>query len=296
MFGKFSTAAVHSVVALTFIAVTATTTAAQGAKVRVAVMNFENNSSWAWWGDRLGEAAADEIATQLVQSGKFTVIERTQLGAILAEQNLGAIGAVTPSTAAKIGKLLGVQLILTGSITQFSIERTSVGFRGIGGSVSNAESKLDVRLINTETGEIMVAAEGQGNKRMGGGYFKGAAAERTFDQGAAQEALRPAVELVVLKVAGMAMSLQAIQPAAPEGQIVSTRGTSYYINRGQNAGVTLGQRFAVMRMVQEIKDADGKVLDRVIEKVGTLEVTQVLSQSAVCRLVDGAAQVNDAIK
>jgi len=47
---------------------------------------------------------------------------------LLAEQDL----------AAKIGQLLGVQLILTGSITQFSIERTSGGFRSFGPSVSRA--------------------------------------------------------------------------------------------------------------------------------------------------------------
>lgn len=94
------------------------------AKIRIAVSNFENNSTWSWWGDNLGRAAADELATQLVQTGKFTVIERAQLDAILREQNLGASGAVTPATAAKVGKLLGVQLLLTGSITAFSIKRT----------------------------------------------------------------------------------------------------------------------------------------------------------------------------
>jgi len=139
---------------------------AQG-KVRVAVMNFDNNSTWSWWGDNLGSAAADELTTQLVTSGKFTVIERAQLGAILAEQNLGQSGAVTASTAAKMGKLLGVQFILTGSITQFSIERRSAGFRGIGGSLANAESKIDVRLVNTDTGEVMVVAEGQGRRGFG---------------------------------------------------------------------------------------------------------------------------------
>ncbi len=65
------------------------------AKIRVAVMNFENNSTWAWWGDNLGAAAADELATQLVQTGKYTVIERRELASILQEQNLGASGAVT---------------------------------------------------------------------------------------------------------------------------------------------------------------------------------------------------------
>lgn len=266
---------------------------------RVAVLNFENNSTWTYWGEHLGRAAADELVTQLLKDGRFTVVERAQLDAVLAEQRLGATGAVDAGTAAKIGRILGVQYILTGSITQFSVERTSVGIRafgGIGGSVANAESKLDVRLINTETAEIVLAAEGQGNKRMGGGSFRGTGAERTFEQGAAQEALRPAIEQVVAQLGARAGELQAAMPAAPAGQIVGMKGDLVYINRGQAAGVQVGQRFAVSRVVDEIRDADGTVLDRVVDRVGVLEVTQVLSQSAICRIVDGDVRVNDTIE
>ena len=284
------------VLMLAAVLVGAPSTVFAQAKIRVAVSNFENNSTWSWWGDNLGKAAADELATQLVQTGKYTVIERAQLDAILREQNLGASGAVTSATAAKVGKLLGVQLILTGSITAFSIKRTSIGLRGIGGTYSNAESKVDARLVNTETGEVMVVAVGQGNKRMGGGYFKGVSAEQTFDQGAAQEALRPAIEQVVLKLSEQTGSLQSMTPAAPEGQIVSTRAGSYYINRGSGAGVKVGQKFNVHHVVDEIKDADGKLLDKVIEQTGVLEVTQVLANSSVCKLVSGKAAVNDAVK
>lgn len=108
---------------------------AAGKKIRVAVFDFQNNSTWSWWGDRLGEAANDEFVTQLVNSGQFTVIERQKLQAILAEQGLGASGAVQASTAPKIGKLLGVQLMFTGSITAFSIKKTGLSFGGIGGSI-----------------------------------------------------------------------------------------------------------------------------------------------------------------
>jgi curli biogenesis system outer membrane secretion channel CsgG len=282
-------------VALSLLFVAAGSAEAQ-TKARIAVVNFANNSTWSWWGDNLGSAAADEMTTQLVKGGQFTVLERAQIGAILTEQNLGASGAVTPATAPKVGKLLGVQFLVIGSITQFSIERVSAGYRGIGGSVSTAESRMDVRMIDTETGEVTVVAEGRGTKRMGGGYFKGAGAERTFDQGAAQEALRPAVEQVTARINAQSSTVAARMPAAPEGQIVSTRDGQYFINRGQNAGVKVGQRFDVMRVTDEIKDADGRLLDRVIGKVGTLEVTQVLSQSAICKLLDGNAAVKDAIK
>jgi hypothetical protein len=52
----------------------------------------------------------------------------------------------------------------------------------------------------------------------------------------------------------------------------------------------------VHRVTDEIKDADGRVLDRVVKKVGVLEVTQVLSQSAICKVVEGTATINDAIR
>ena len=256
-------------------------------KVRIAVMNFENNSTWSYWGDNLGKAAADELVTQLFRIGSFSIIERAQLDALLAEQDLGASGAVDTSTAARIGQLLGVQLILTGSITQFSIERTSGGFRSFGASVSRAESVLDVRLVNTTTGEIMLAESGEGRKTFGGGFFRSA--------GVAQEALRPAIEQVTEKIASQADRFASLKPVAPPAQIVGARDGSIYINQGENYGVQVGQRFEVVRVVDEIRDANGNVLDRITDTVGVLEVTRVLSQSAICRVVEGEASEGDTI-
>lgn len=294
----FSVRSMTSRVAMAVVGVglLASFASAQTARPRVAVMNFANNSSWSWWGDNLGQAAADELVTQLLKGGRFTVIERTQLDAVLAEQQLGASGAVNAATAAQIGRILGVQFMLTGSITQFSIERTSARIRGIGGTYSNAESKLDVRLISTDTAEILLAVEGQGNKRMGGGSFRGVAAERTFDRGAAQEALRPAIEQVVERISAQSGTLQTAMPAPPTGQVVGAKDGVFYINRGESAGVKVGQRFEVSRVTDEIKDADGRVLDRIVSKVGVLEVTQVLSQSAVCKVIEGDVKVNDTIQ
>jgi curli biogenesis system outer membrane secretion channel CsgG len=265
-------------------------------KVRIAVMNFENNSTWSYWGDNLGKAAADELVTQLFQTGSYSIIERAQLNALLAEQDLGASGAVDSSTAARIGQLLGVQLVLTGSITQFSIERTSGGFRSLGVSVSRAESVLDVRLVNTTTGEIMLAESGEGRKTFGGGFFKGAGLERQFDAGVAQESLRPAIEQVTEKIARQSDRFASLKPVAPPAQIVGARDGSIYINQGENFGVQVGQRFEVVRVVDEIRDASGNVLDRITDTVGVLEVTRVLSQSAICSIVEGDASEGDTIQ
>jgi len=279
------------VAAVGFLAPNATM--AQGQKVRVAVLNFENNSSWSNWGDGLGNAAADELVTQLVNSGKFSVIERRQLDAIIAEQNLGQSGRVNSATAAQLGQILGVQAVLMGSITQFSIGRKSGGIGPLSASYSEAESVLDVRVINTTTAEILSVAEGNGKKRFGGVAYRNVNFEQNFDAGLAQEALRPAVEQVVNELVDRVEDLAALAPVAAVANIVGEGGGSVYIDRGENFGVEVGQRFDVLRVVDEIRDAAGNVLDRVTEKVGVIEVTRVLSQSSICTIVEGKAKEGD---
>ena len=63
------------------------------AQPRVAVMNFENNSTWGYWGDNLGAAAADELVTQLLKTGSYRMIERSQLAARTVSTSWGT-GAI----------------------------------------------------------------------------------------------------------------------------------------------------------------------------------------------------------
>ena len=265
-------------------------------KVRLAVMDFGNGSGWDNWGERLGAAAADELVTQLVMSDEFTVVERDRLQAILAEQELGMSGAVEPSTAARVGELLGVQAILTGSITQFSIERRSGGLGPVSASYTEAESMLDIRVVSSVTGEVLVVVEGEGKKRLGGLAVDDVRYEQTFDQGLAQEALRPAVERAVERLLDERDRLAALEVPESPGAIVGVSEDAYYVDRGENFGVQVGQRFDVYRVVDEIRDASGNLLDTVTERVGVLEVTRVLSQSAICSVVEGEAREGDQVR
>ncbi len=270
--------------------------AGQGAnKIRVAVMNFENNSSWYYWGDNLGRAAADELVTQLFNTGEFSVIERSQLDAVLAEQNLGQSGLVNPTQAASVGRLLGVQLILTGSITKFSIDRKGGGFGGFRAEYSEAETNLDIRLIDTNTAEIMFADVGEGKVRLGGLRVKGVEAHQDFDAGLAQESLRPAVENVVEKIAAKSDVFASVQVPVAPAEIVGASDTGFYIDKGENHSVAVGQRYRVLRVVDEIRDSSGNLLDTITEEVGVIEVTRVLGQSSICTLVEGSAAEGDTL-
>ncbi len=270
---------------------------AQGTRPRIAVLSFQNNSTFTYWGDNLGGAAADELTTQLVKSGAFTVVERSQVNAILEEQHFGLSGAVDAATAAEVGKILGVQAVLFGSITQFSIDRKSGGLGSLRVTYTEAESKMDVRLVSTTTAEILAVAEGQGKKRMGGVGWENFDFQRDFDQGLAQEALRPAVESAVSEIVEQADVLASMAPVLPPGEVVgSPEPGVVYIDKGAGDGIEVGQRFDVYRVVDEIRDSAGNVLDQVTEKVGVIEVTRVLSSSSICSVVEGQAAEGDTFK
>jgi curli biogenesis system outer membrane secretion channel CsgG len=267
-------------------------------KIKVAVIDFENNSTWHYWGDRLGQAAGHEFVTQLLATNQFTIIEREKLQSVLAEQSLGASGAVTPSSAAKIGKLLGVQLLFTGSITAFSIKKTGGSFMGVSAASGKAESKLDVRMIDTTTGEILLAVDGKGDKKMGGVGFRGTSFEQDYDQGVASEALRPAVQEVTRKIVANIDKLAALAPVAGAGKILDVKddGSKIYIEGGADNGVNVGDVYTVYRVTDEIKDEDGNVLDRIEGKIGEIVVTTVNPRSAIAQKRSGDVKKGDSYR
>jgi curli biogenesis system outer membrane secretion channel CsgG len=260
----------------------------------VAVVRFENKSTWHWWGDRLGEAAADVFVTALMDTGQFSLIEREKVDEILREQNLGASGRITPQTAAKIGKMLGVDLMLTGSVSQFSISRTGGGIGGLRVGVTTGKVVLQARLVNTTTGEIMVAAEDENKKRLVGARIKGLDFKQKFDYGLAHEVMHPAVEKIVVKIAGKA---QGMATKAYSGRVVKVEGKKVWINIGSNAGIQVGDEFEVLRKGEELIDPEtGLSLGAEQEKVGKVVVTEVKPKFSIGTIQEGNAQAKDYLK
>ncbi|HBK68897.1 MAG TPA: hypothetical protein DDZ91_09670, partial [Firmicutes bacterium] len=91
---------------------------------KIAVLPFDDGSiDEVWWGDyNVGSGVSDELVTALLNltPQKFRVMEREQIQRVLEEQEFGASGLVDASSAAKIGKILGVQFLLIGKVTEFT--------------------------------------------------------------------------------------------------------------------------------------------------------------------------------
>ena len=139
-----------------------------GQKKRIVVMDFDYGTTNSYYSSYRGVGAARGISelliNELVNNGTYTVVDRSKLEQALRQQNRS--GAVDASTAAEIGKQLGVDAVLIGTITRFNIDKQSGGggFMGVGGSSSKTKAsvQIDVRLISTASGDILATARATG--------------------------------------------------------------------------------------------------------------------------------------
>jgi curli biogenesis system outer membrane secretion channel CsgG len=299
-------------------------------KKRVAVMNFDyatvHQSVLSIWGadNDIGKGIADLLVDQLVTDGQYSVIERKALDKVLAEQNFSNSDRADPSSAAKLGKVLGVDAIIIGSITQFGRDdkKTGVGagaFGGFGrkvgiGGIEKKESKAAVavsaRMINTDTAEIIAVATGKGESMRSGTALVGAGAGggsgggAGFDMQSSNFGATILGEAVHAAVADMAKQLDAKASALPtrtvsiEGVVADASGGAIIVNVGKRAGVKVGDRLEVRRKIREVKDpSTGKVIKRVEDKVGEMVVTEVDDLSATGKFTGaGAAKVGDSVR
>ena len=179
-------------------------------KPRIAILEIKNKADNQYWWHGGGEAAQDVFITELVKSGKFRVVEREHINAILQEKGLVLSGDIDPATAMQIGKLLGAEYLLAGAVTEYGEEGTNVHTPGIrrlpGVSVGKKTftAAMNARVFDVSTGEIVWADEArheEGSARVFvGGFGGGKDDRRMFDK-----VMRPIIDDLVasLKVADL---------------------------------------------------------------------------------------------
>lgn len=301
---------------------------AQAHKPRIAILDFDYGTvqtySSAMFGSNVdvGKGIADLLVNDLVKDGTYSIIERKALDKIMAEQNFSNSNRADPNSAAKIGKLLGVDAIVVGSITQFGNETKHTnlgggggnwggfGVGGIGHSKSNANVGISARIVNVDTGEILGVADGAGTSSrsstslLGGGGnwhgFGGGNADfgsSDFQQTIIGEAVEKAVDQLTTELVANAPRV-ATHVVTIDGLVAAVDGGQIVLNVGKKSGVNVGDQLQVVRVTKEIKDpATGQVIRRLTSTIGIVKATDVDDSSAVCTVVSGSGfQTGDAVK
>jgi curli biogenesis system outer membrane secretion channel CsgG len=288
-------------------------------KPRVAVMDFDygtvQSSTTGMFGSNVdvGKGITDLLITGLVTDGTYSVIERQALDKLMTEQNFSNSNRADPGSAAKLGKLLGVDAIIIGSITQFGSETQKhniggnggnwggFGVGGIGHSNSKANVHIDARIINVETGEILAVAEGSGESARSstsllgnGGNWHGAGGgnvdfgSSNFQETIIGEATKAATDKLSANLVADAPKIP-VQAVKIDGLVAAVDGAQVILNIGTGSGVKRGDLLEVVRVTKEIKDpATGEVIRRLTTTVGVIKATDVDAKSSVCAVVSGS--------
>ena len=303
MRGKTSSCAVAS---LALLLALPSSGFAQG-KIRVAVWEFENHAgSQHWYSNQLGPAARNQIDTEFSEnqllSAKFSVVERDKLNLVLKEQGLATAGAVDPTTAAKVGKLLGVQYVVMGGIDKFNIDVTkaAVGPFSVGGHMVQSFATISLRFVDTTTAERVVSISADGDVKSGGGFLKGTSLTRDSEWGIASETIQKAAKAVVGKLGSGDYLSRIASAAAPagglQGKVIKVEGTNAWINLGALSGIKVGDRFMVFTVGEALIDPDtGAKLGADQKQTGDGAVVEVQSKYAVINFT-GAAKPKDTIR
>jgi curli biogenesis system outer membrane secretion channel CsgG len=252
-----------------------------GPKRRIGVVSFLNKAPYAQ--ARIGDTATDIIITELTKTGKFIVVERDKMDKLLDEQKLGQSGAIDPATAAQVGKILGLNAILTGSISQFGVKSEGKDFIVTQSKQQIVECTVDIRAVDAETGQVLYADSGKGVVRKSSGKVLGMGNQSKYDETLEGEALRAAI------VKFMDNLTSQINKKQWSCRVAAVEDGSVYLNAGEESGVEVGQKLKVFSQGKEIKDpTTGLVLGRTEKEIGTIKVASFFGENgAIATVISG---------
>jgi len=283
-------------------------------KKRVAVFDFEyatvKDSASALFGTNtdVGKGISDLLVESLVKSGVYSVVERKAIEKILTEQNFSNSDRADANSAAKLGKILGVDAIIIGSITQFGRDDsgTKVSGGGIGGlgnrlgigGVARNESKAVVaftaRMVSADTAEILGIASGKGESKRSGTSLLGAGGNSkaigggsvdmksgNFANTIIGEAVYQAVQVGSQQLDSNAAKIVG-KKISVEGLVADVSDQTLILNVGTKGGVRVGDRLQIKRTTREVTDpATGKVIRRIEDTVGEVVIGEADESSSV---------------
>lgn len=261
-----------------------------GPKARVAVAQFGTTDRFAsfYGGWNIGGGLSAQLVTSLIDSARVVVVERAILSKVLIEQELGQNRLSSPFTQTQSGQLLGVDYLIVGEVTEFEEQQMGGGaalsvMKGFGPKISGqavaAHVGIDLRVIDTRTGEILHSHRAQGRAwekalatkidykfiEFGGDTFHktplGIATRRSIN-----DALQFILEVIDKKTSEFSWLARVIEVDGPD----------VYFDAGRNAHLQNGDRFRVSAVRKVLNDPEtNEILGLVEHQLGEVEAVSV---------------------
>lgn len=229
---------------------------------------------------RFVEAIADGLPADFASTGVVKVVSRSAIDSVLKEQNFGESGNVDKSTASQAGKLLGARYIVTVVVRDFQDFKDKAHFATLAQSDELRKVRVNVaaNVIDTKTGEIVH-----------GGTLAIEGSDRSMKHEASVQSggeMTDAVVVMLADTVNKTLARNIVNHLFPP-KITSIKNGVASINRGEGAGVEVGDEFEVYAAGGKVVDSDsGKNLGDVEETKGRIKVISVSAKSAKAKIVE----------
>lgn len=136
-------------------------------RMTIAIARFTNESIYGSGlftdasGDRLGKQASDLLARHLMQTQRFNIVERQDIGKLKDEANLMGINEKQFKQ-----NLTGVDALILGSVAELGRDETG-GVWLIGKQrTQRARARVVLRMVDPKTGQVFYSQEGSGDANL----------------------------------------------------------------------------------------------------------------------------------
>lgn len=227
--------------------------------------------------DVIGKQASDMLASRLVKSGKFIVLERPDLTKVAREQEITGQAS-----------LVGSDTVIIGSVTEFG--RYVGGQTGFLSSTKTqvARAKVDVRLVDVSTSLAYFSATGAGEASTATGEVAGFGSRAEYDATLNDRAIAAAISDVIDAL----VSRLADRPW--KTYILDVQGPQVFIGGGKLQGIRPGDSLVVYEAGKTVRSKQtGFDVSLPPTQVATLRVTSLFGETetnegSVCEISSGA--------
>ena len=270
-------------------------------------MNFEDDSgtstatSNAFGADAadVGKGISVQLIEKLIAGGKYAVVDRSAVKALLEEQNGAHEGEDAYGTAARIGRMLGLDAMIIGAITRYGPEAApKSGGHPMSTRKSKAYVDITARVLDMTTGQLIGGFTATGESARSGDVMHingpGRLGETPeilggdFANSLLGEATRNAVEKIAEQLASFAEKIPTLALQI-DGLVAEVAGNSVTLNVGKKTGVKVGDKLAILREIRAVSDTPTD-LGTLVEHVGEATVTEVADVYATA-IFSGSGQV-----
>lgn len=267
-------------------------------RIAVAPIDWSNHSQIDDWEIpvEIRNAIYEKLVQKLLDTGKFVVLERDAMNALLTEK-----GIKEENTGqSQKGKIVPAQALIKGAMTDFELNSKgggggvsiggTLGSIGVGGHVSEAKVGMNVRMFDVDTSELLASESASKSVQAKGFTIRGNINSVGADYGAYEktplgEATTKALDMAVEKI----LAKLGKTPWQASVADWDDKAKEITMNAGSDLGVEVGDVFEVYKVTKVIKDPEtGEVLGKKMQKSGTIKVTSVEKKFAIASAIDGS--------